>query len=122
MARVLLVDDDELLRDLLALRLEVEGHEIITADDGAAALATLRGMRCDLVVLDIMMPVMDGWQFCTWLAEQPRPLRDTPVVLLSASPRLGKAAAELHVCGQLPKPVSVDRLLGTIEQLCPQRG
>jgi len=110
MARVLLVDDDELLRDLLALRLEVEGHEIITADDGAAALATLRGMRCDLVVLDIMMPVMDGLRFLRTLRAE---IADPPPVVVLSAAGHGALERELLAAGArgvVRKPVDPSEL------------
>lgn len=83
MPLVLLVDDDELLRDLLQLRLEVEGWEVATAADGAAAIVTLEsGARPDAIVLDLMMPVMDGLRFMRALTERvPNP---PAVIVLSA--------------------------------------
>ena len=80
--RILIVDDDELLQELLALHLEVEGYEVLSAPDGRAALEMLRQERPDLILLDLMMPVMDGLRFMRTLREVPAP---PPVVVLSAA-------------------------------------
>ena len=112
MQLVMLVDDDELLRDLLQLRLEVEGWDVVTAADGAAAIALLEGgAGPDVIVLDLMMPVMDGMRFMHALAERvPNP---PAVVVLSAldkpeirSSLLGAGAREV-----VRKPVELQVLL-----------
>jgi serine phosphatase RsbU (regulator of sigma subunit) len=81
--RILVVDDNENNRDLLTRRLLRRGHEVIEAEDGAAALALMRTQRLDLVVLDIMMPVMDGYTVLTHIREDAR-LQHIPVIVVSA--------------------------------------
>lgn len=81
--RILVVDDNENNRDLLSRRLLRRGHEVIEAEDGAAALALMRTQRLDLVVLDIMMPVMDGYTVLTHIREDVR-LQHIPVIVVSA--------------------------------------
>ena len=71
--RILLVEDDRELRDALAEALEEEGHEVIAVGDGKEALREMRSQRPDVVVLDLMMPVMDGWQFRVIPVSTPRP-------------------------------------------------
>jgi two-component system, NtrC family, response regulator AtoC len=83
MARILILEDDEILRDLLAMYLEMEGHVVTTAADGGAGLSLLRNNPVDLIVLDLMMPEMDGSRFLaalqTEFANPPR------VIVLSAA-------------------------------------
>jgi serine phosphatase RsbU (regulator of sigma subunit) len=82
-ARVLVVDDNEMNRDLLARRLQREGHQVELAVDGVDALARLNGGAFDLVLLDIMMPGMDGYQVLAHLKAD-EALRHVPVMLISA--------------------------------------
>jgi CheY-like chemotaxis protein len=81
--RVLVVDDDPVIVELLVLNLELEGHEAITAKDGHEALAIARGAGPDLLLLDVMMPGLDGFGVCRELRKDPS-TADLPVVLLSA--------------------------------------
>ncbi|ASA23322.1 response regulator transcription factor [Paenibacillus donghaensis] len=64
MAKILIADDDALIRELITLFLRKEGFEILEARDGAEALAIVENSRVDLVILDIMMPQLDGWELC----------------------------------------------------------
>ena len=80
---ILLVDDEEDLLDLLAYALQREGFDVLTAQDGAEALRIARAERPDLVVLDIMMPKMDGLETCQRLREDAA-LRLTPILMLTA--------------------------------------
>lgn len=80
MSRVLVVDDDPHIRELVRHFLEAEGMETAEAGDGAAALAAAAGTKVDLVILDIMMPGLDGWTVCREIKRR----RDLPVILLTA--------------------------------------
>lgn len=80
---VLVVDDDDLIRAVVRTTLEDEGVEIIEAENGTEALRVARERRPDLVLLDIMMPGMDGYEVCSELRREPR-TRDTVVVMLTA--------------------------------------
>ncbi|WP_043342156.1 response regulator [Belnapia moabensis] len=118
MPSVMLVDDDELLRDLLQLRLEVEGWDVRTAPDGAAAIAALAqggaGVRPDAVLLDLLMPVMDGMRFMRHLAEDlPDP---PPVVVLSAidKPEIRRDLLAAGVREVVRKPVELPVLLAAL--------
>ncbi|MRN54678.1 response regulator transcription factor [Paenibacillus monticola] len=64
MAKILIADDDALIRELITLFLRKEGFEILEASDGAEALAIVENSQVDLVILDIMMPQLDGWELC----------------------------------------------------------
>lgn len=78
--RVLLVDDDKTLLRFVGEHLEEEGYEVVTADRGPKALRAFFDARPDLVLLDVMMPGMDGWEVCARLRE----LADTPIIMLTA--------------------------------------
>ncbi|MGV3467168.1 MAG: response regulator transcription factor [Heyndrickxia sp.] len=80
MTKIMVVDDDSHIRELVALFLKKEGLEIYEASDGIEALKMLEAVKVDLVVLDIMMPNMDGWQLCKELREY----YDIPVLMLTA--------------------------------------
>ena len=80
MARVLIVDDDAEIRDLIAFKLGVSGFEVTTAADGAAGLAAARRERPDVVVLDVMMPRMSGLDVCRELRDDPA-TSDLPIIL-----------------------------------------
>jgi CheY-like chemotaxis protein len=122
---ILIVDDDEDVRQAVEEVLTDEGYETRGATNGKEAIAALEGadQRPDLILLDLMMPVMDGWDFLFWLDERPD-LRDTPVAIMSAHPSIQRAfdiararrgAPELRLHGGnrllLPKPLSFLRLL-----------
>jgi DNA-binding response OmpR family regulator len=116
MARLLLIDDDELLRELLAMRLEIEGHEVVAVDHGAAGIEALRRERFDLVVLDLMMPVMDGVRFMRLLNGEMAP---PPVIVLSAAGRgdLERDMLAAGVGAVLRKPVDMQQLVARIGAL-----
>jgi two-component system, OmpR family, response regulator len=80
MTQILIVDDDPHIRELLRLLLKNEGFEIREAGDGVEALALLESAKADLVILDIMMPNMDGWTLCRELREH----YDLPLLMLTA--------------------------------------
>jgi two-component system response regulator MprA len=114
--RVLVVDDDASIQGFLAEALADEGYEVRTAGNGRQALAVLRGWRPDLILLDLMMPEMDGW---TFRAEQ-RGLPDlgsVPVIVLSATRDLAAKVAGLAAAEVFAKPFDLDRLLTTIDRL-----
>ncbi len=83
MARILVVDDDAVVRELLRLNFELEGHEVLEADDGDGALAILRRDHPDAVLLDVMMPAPNGLEVCSTVRADPA-IGATPVVLLTA--------------------------------------
>ncbi|VVM33775.1 response regulator transcription factor [Terribacillus sp. AE2B 122] len=82
MAKILIVDDDAHIRELIHLFLSKEGYTIAEAEDGAAALAILETDKIDMIILDIMMPNMDGWAFCQEVRTY---YSDTvPIIMLTA--------------------------------------
>ena len=110
---VLIVDDDDDIRESLRDLLEGEGYAVATADNGKEALESLRrGLLPCLIILDLMMPVMDGWQFRTEQQSDPQ-LAMIPVVVITAARDTRVDAVEI-----LPKPLHPDSILGTIARYC----
>lgn len=83
MARVMAVDDDHVIRGLLEVNLEMEGYEVVMAVDGRDALEKVRADPPDLILLDVMMPDVNGWQVAEELKGD-EATRDIPIIFLSA--------------------------------------
>jgi CheY-like chemotaxis protein len=115
--RILLVEDDRSLRDTLADLLADEGFEVACAANGREALERLAGSRPDLIVLDLVMPVMDGWAFREAQRSSPS-LAAIPTVVLSAScPADNPSVRSLGAEAVLTKPVGTERLIGALRRL-----
>ena len=112
--RILVVDDDPTILDFVALALNDEGYEVETATDGRAALEAVRRQPPDLILLDMRMPIMDGWQFAEAYAAMPGP--HAPIVVLTAAEDAAALAAEIHAQGYVAKPFALDDLLTMVEQ------
>ena len=112
--RVLVVEDTTDIRELLVDILATEGYAVDACVNGAEALALLSGGRYDLVLLDLMMPVMDGLQL---LEELRRAGGDPPpVVVMSAFERFRSDVGELGAKAFIGKPVDIDRLLAAVDR------
>lgn len=109
--RVLVVDDDEDSRRLLAHLLERKGYAVVLADGGPAALSTLEKTEVDVVVLDVMMPIMDGFAVCRELKKS-QATSSVPVILLTARDDMETRATgmKLGVSDFLAKPVNKEEL------------
>ena len=117
--RVLVVDDEASIREVLAEFLSLEGYETRTASNGQEALAVLDTWRPDAIILDLMMPVMDGWAFAKAAYRRLGP-EGVPILVASASLDLVRAASELRPHGvraSLAKPFDLDVLLAAITRL-----
>ena len=116
--RILVVDDEIYIVHILEFTLTMEGYEVITAADGEEALRKVETDRPDLVVLDIMMPRMDGYEVCRRLREDAE-TRELPVILLSARGRPidREAGIEVGANDYIVKPFSPRRLLEKIRDL-----
>jgi CheY-like chemotaxis protein len=115
---VCVVDDDPDIREVLGDVLEGEGYGVVTAENGAVALERLRsGKRPCLILLDLMMPVMDGWQFEEQRAKDAA-LSRIPVVILSGAGRARLDTAARNAAGALTKPVPLGQLLDTVARYC----
>lgn len=111
---ILIVDDDLAIREMLQMLLEGEGYRIVMASNGKEALEMIRQQRPALILLDLMMPIMDGWQFLDCMKSRPD-LQSLPVVLLSANRELARTARQNNVKAYLSKPFETGQLLEYIE-------
>ncbi|MCU0269306.1 MAG: response regulator transcription factor [Acidimicrobiales bacterium] len=115
-ARVLVADDDRAIRDSLARALSLEGYEVVAVADGARALEEIRTAPVDVLVLDLMMPSIDGLTVCRVLRAE----RDTtPILLLTARTETSDRVAGLDAGADdyLPKPFDLDELLARLRAL-----
>jgi CheY-like chemotaxis protein len=116
MASVLVVDDDGAVWHMIVLLLRSHGYETETASDGAQALAQMRQRRPCLVVLDIRMPIMDGWQFRKHQLDDPT-VADVPVICMTGVVHPEDVEHTLGVpC--LGKPVDFSALIRAVEKCC----
>jgi DNA-binding response OmpR family regulator len=116
--RILAVDDDPTILRLLQVNLEMEGHEVLTAGDGHEALAQLRAEAPQVVLLDVMMPGLDGWQVCERIRADAE-LAHTPVVFLSARAQETDLArgVEVGADAYVTKPFDPLALVELVERL-----
>ena len=118
--RVLVADDEPLIRALVAIAFEAEGYDVDTAADGAEALAKACQRVPQAIVLDLMMPVMDGWDFLAAWHGQPSS-QTVPVVVISAGSHQA-FQAPLGAQAYLTKPFDIDRLVATGSGLVEANG
>jgi CheY-like chemotaxis protein len=116
---VLIVDDDSAVRTALKELFETEGYTVVMAANGRAALNRLKeGFRPGVVLLDLMMPVMDGWDFRTQQLQEPA-LRDIPVFILTAAGFSDETiSAQFGKIPFVPKPPPHDLLLQLVKDVC----
>ena len=110
MSKVLVVDDEVTLRDMITMVLEDAGHNVVTASNGAEALEVLVRERAEVVLMDIMMPVLDGREAFLRMRAHPE-LGHVPVVLMSAA---DPPAIDSGVSGFLAKPFRLVQLLEVV--------
>ena len=92
MARILLVEDNEMNRDMLSRRLRKRGHEVLIAVDGQQGIDMVMAERPDIVLLDMSLPVVDGWEAASRLKSDPA-VRDIPIIALTAHAMAGDRPA-----------------------------
>jgi two-component system, OmpR family, alkaline phosphatase synthesis response regulator PhoP len=119
--RILVVDDEIYIVHILDFSLGMEGYEVITALDGEQALEKARADKPDLIVLDIMMPKLDGYETCKILKAEPE-TKDIPVILLSAKGRNvdQKIGFEVGADDYITKPFSPRKLVERINAILGQ--
>ena len=118
MARVLIVDDDQVIQQLLEVNLELEGYEIAKASDGEQALEKVRAFDPDLVLLDVMMPKVDGREVCRRIKADPTTAH-VPVIFLSARAQDMDVSSglELGASAYITKPFDPVELLDTVAKV-----
>jgi two-component system, cell cycle response regulator DivK len=118
MARILLVEDNELNRDMLQRRLGRKGHEVTVAIDGRQGLSLAQAGAFDLILMDMSLPELDGWETTRQLRADQR-TRTTPIIALTAHAMAGDREKALEAgCDDYDsKPIEFPRLIGKIDSL-----
>ena len=114
---VLIVEDDESAREALAAFLEAEGYPVREAANGQEALDRLQQENVGLILLDLMMPVMDGWEFRAVQMRDPT-LAGIPVMVITADASARSRANSLGVEGYMTKPIQFPQLLAFVDRYC----
>ncbi|MEK7220805.1 MAG: response regulator [candidate division NC10 bacterium] len=111
MAKILVVDDEALLRAMLRDALEEAGYAVVLAENGRDGIASAKADRPDCILLDVMMPGLDGYETCAAIKADPD-LADIPVLLISATTdlRVFDRAEQVGAAEVLPKPVPMEQL------------
>ena len=122
MAKILLVEDNEMNRDMLSRRLLRKGHEITMAVDGAQGVEMAKAQLPDLILMDMSLPVIDGWEATRQLKADDA-TRSIPVIALTAHAMAGdqEKAFEAGCDDYDTKPVELPRLLGKIDALLARK-
>jgi len=123
MRRILLVEDNEMNRDMLSRRLQRRGYEVIIAVDGQQGVAMAQSESPDVILMDMSLPVMDGWEAARTLKSSPQ-TRDLPVIALTAHAMSTDRdkAIEAGCDDYDTKPIELTRLLAKIEALIARSG
>src|SRR5437764_13096446 len=100
--RILVIDDDESIRDCMHLALADAGYDVVEAADGVAALDLIGTSRPDVILLDMLMPFMDGWEFARNYHETPGP--HAPIIVVTAAHDAGARAGQIEAASFLDKP------------------
>ncbi|GAB4505162.1 MAG: hypothetical protein Fur0043_21570 [Anaerolineales bacterium] len=117
---VLAIDDDNAITELLAMLLRTHGYEVLTANSGEEGIRLIQEKSPDIVVLDLMMPGMDGWQVC----KQVRTFSNVPIVILSAldDPAMIASVLDAGADDYLVKPISSNILVAHLNRLIRRTG
>lgn len=113
--KILVIDDDEGMTELLSMLLSPESSQIITANSGRKGIKLAKEQSPDIIILDLMMPEMNGWAVC----KQIREFSDVPILIISAmdAPNMVTDALDAGADDYLIKPVSSSTLLAKVNQL-----
>jgi CheY-like chemotaxis protein len=118
LGRVLVVDDDEVIRQLIAVNLQLEGFDVVMAVDGQDCLDKVRDVRPDVITLDIMMPRLDGWVTAVRLRDDPE-TAEIKVVMITARAQDAdiQRGHEIGVDAYVTKPFDPNELIRTVREL-----
>lgn len=122
MAKILVAEDERDIRDLIAFTLQFAGHQVITANNGEEAVLLTAQERPDLVLTDVRMPKMTGYEACKLIKQDPK-TRHIPVVFLSAKGQEAEVQSGLQAGGDeyLLKPFAPDQLTRKVAEILGQR-
>jgi DNA-binding response OmpR family regulator len=120
--KITIVDDDRDTREMLTLALELAGYEVTEAANGLRLISTLHVDRPDLILLDVMMSWIDGFELCRSIKKNEE-FRDIPVIFISArrTPEDVQRGLEAGAADYFPKPVDVEQLVKRIDQILAAR-
>ncbi|MEJ5240760.1 MAG: response regulator [Anaerolineales bacterium] len=123
MAKILAAEDERDIRDLIAFTLRFAGHEVTTATNGEEAVAMAEQVQPDLILLDVRMPRMNGYDACRAIKANPR-LKDIPVIFLSAKGQESEVQAGLQAGAEeyLLKPFAPDQLIERVRAILAKFG
>ena len=116
MSKILIVEDNEMNRDMLSRRLERKGYEVIMAEDGQKGVDMSKSENPDLILMDLSLPVMDGWEATSTIKADDN-TKDIPIIVLTAHAMAGdrEKALEAGADEYDTKPIEFKRLLGKIK-------
>lgn len=119
-ATIVVIDDDEMIRELVRLHLLNAGYEVLLAEDAVAAGRLIVEKSPALILIDVNMPYMDGYEFTAALRADPH-TRGIPVVFITADEDVAQRSKQLGALAYLSKPVRADRLLEVVSRYVPGR-
>jgi CheY-like chemotaxis protein len=122
MSKILLVEDNEMNRDMLSRRLQRRGHEVLIALDGVQGVELAQSQNPDLILMDMSLPILDGWQATQQLKAAPE-TNTIPIIALTAHAMAGdrEKCLEMGCDDYDTKPVEFSRLLGKIQALLEKK-
>ena len=122
MSKILLVEDNEMNRDMLSRRLQRKGHQVLIAIDGAQGVELAGSYEPDIILMDMSLPVLDGWEATQQLKAAPE-TNEIPIIALTAHAMAGDREKCLEVgCDDYDtKPIEFSRLLGKIQALLEKK-
>jgi DNA-binding response OmpR family regulator len=118
MTKILIAEDDRDIRELIVISLKYAGYEVVPAADGQQAVDLTVQENPDLIMLDVRMPLLSGFEALEQIKERPQ-FKDTPVVILSAKGQEAeiKSGLDLGACQYILKPFAPDELIGKIQEI-----
>ena len=117
MSKILIVEDNEMNRDMLSRRLERKGYDVVMAEDGQKGVDMSKTENPDLILMDLSLPVMDGWAATSTIKDNDD-TKNTPIIVLTAHAMAGdrEKALEAGADEYDTKPIDFKRLLGKIKE------
>jgi two-component system chemotaxis response regulator CheY len=115
---ILVVEDDDDIRDFVAAVLQHVGYSVVVAANGQIALSMVDREAPRAILLDMKMPIMDGWEFARRYRQQPAP---APLIIMTAAHDTAMRAAQVGAVGVLNKPFDLDKLLSVVASVLPPR-